>query len=220
MRQNSSSQYDNFTQEMVFKRLLTGDTGEDCMLIVPVTQKRGLWAGMVVLKGLVYNGFTFGGLLVLRTFFLTFLIWGMWWSCKDWFSLLASHDGKGCTNVVTWYKSDVTPCVNCLDPTNVVVPLMMMLASHDANTGANGVTWINFDCVDLMNAVVLLTMPLVPQDTKSSTNGITWPKMSCCTLFQSCSSNKCNDTIAEAISIMFANAAANGVTWPKVSHCT
>ena len=37
-------------------------------------------------------------------------------------------------------KCDVGPLVDCLDMGNAVVPLMMLSASHDADTGTNGIS--------------------------------------------------------------------------------
>ena len=37
-------------------------------------------------------------------------------------------------------KSHVTPYSDCLGLRNAKVPLLMLLASHDTNAGANGVT--------------------------------------------------------------------------------
>ena len=48
-----------------------------------------LWEGVVVLKGLVYNNFTFGecGGLKRTDLFYNFYLGRVWWQWKDWFSV-------------------------------------------------------------------------------------------------------------------------------------
>ena len=89
-----------------------------------------------------------------------------------------------------------------------MVVLMMSSSSHDADTGANGITWLkghivsHFDHTDVTNAMMPLMTLLASSDTDTSINGITWLKVLCCILLQSYWPNKCNDVIGNAIGLM------------------
>ena len=54
-----------------------------------------------------------------------------------------------------------------------IVPLMTLLASHDADVSANDVTWLksdfssHFNCLYIMDAVVPLRVPLVSHDAST-----------------------------------------------------
>ena len=75
-------------------------------------------------------------------------------------------------------KSHVAPHFSYLDQTNLVVVLMMQLASHDADAGASVTICqkshivFHFDHLDVRNSVVPLMALLASCNTDTSTNGI------------------------------------------------
>ena len=71
---------------------------------------------------------------------------------------------------------------DCLDLRNPMMPLMILLVSHDANANAAD-TWPksdvapHFDCLDLTDAMLLFIMLSALHDTVASANGIKWLKV-------------------------------------------
>ena len=126
------------------------------------------------------------------------MYWWHWWCC--WYhvtllSAIVSHDQK--SNFALHF-----------DLTHGMVPLMMLgIMWHwhqnqwHCMTKKSKITHC-FKCLDLMNAVELLTMPLVWHDVDASANSDQWLKKSCCISFWSSWTNKCNDGIDDAISVM------------------
>ena len=59
-----------------------------------------------------------------------------------------------------------------LDLGNVMMSLMIPLASHAAEASVNGITWPYLDNLELRNGLVPLMVPLASSDTDTGTNGI------------------------------------------------
>ena len=106
------------------------------------------------------------------------LSWGMqwyhWW-CNQHYVMskpMVSQDEK----------SHLAPNFNHLDLMIAMMALMTTMASFDASSSANGITWPechvvpHFDHLHLRNAVVPLMMPFASFNTGPSTNSIMWPK--------------------------------------------
>ena len=65
---------------------------------------------------------------------------------------------------------------------NVVVPLIMLLASCDTDDSPNNIKWwkghvaYHLDCLGVLNAMVAFFMTVASSNPMTSANGITWPK--------------------------------------------
>ena len=69
-----------------------------------------------------------------------------------------------------YQKSHVTPHYNHLDPRNTMVPLMMLVASCNANTRTNYVTWPKMSCCTSFH----LSWPVECSHATDNTIGIMW----------------------------------------------
>ena len=76
-----------------------------------------------------------------------------------------SHDQKG----------NVSPHFNHLDPRNAVVPLMLLLASHESNASTTGITWPKKSGYTSFQ----LSWPKKCNGTTDNTVGITWDQHQC-----------------------------------------
>ena len=115
-------------------------------------------------------------------------------------------------------KCHDAPHFDHLDPRDLMVPLIMLLASHYTSASNNSVTWPkshvtpHFSCLNLRNAMVPLMKLLTACDTNASAISVTWWK-SCCTSFWSFWLKECNGAIDGAVHITWCWHQCIDITW-------
>ena len=107
--------------------------------------------------------------------------WCHWWHCWHHVTLTPA-------SMASLDQNDyVEHCFYCVDLMNVMLLLMIPLASHHTEASANSVKWLKSHVASHLwssscnKCNVVFMMPSVSCDTNT---GIIRPKRSCCTLFQ------------------------------------